>query len=245
MSLQGNIHDMSVADLIQHNCAERKKAKLIINHEGDEAVLYFKEGNVVHANLGKEEGEEVVYRILAWEEGTFSVISDVETPKLSIKRSWSGLLMEGAKRLDETKLESEMVIDDQKANKEVKQMAQKMDEVLKEMSNEINGFVAGTVAGMDGINIAQVSAGKVDLDSVTGQLTIFLKLAGSSAEKANMGTFEDILIQTEKVYIMNIFLPGDNQHYMTTIVDRKTGTLGNMRLISKIYAERFSKIIPR
>jgi predicted regulator of Ras-like GTPase activity (Roadblock/LC7/MglB family) len=245
MSLQGNIHDMSVADLIQHNCTERKKAKLIINHEGSEAALYFKEGNVVHANLGKEEGEEVVYRILAWEEGTFSVISDVETPKLSIKRSWSGLLMEGAKRLDETKLESEMVIDDQKANKEVKQMAQKMDEVLQEMSNEINGFVAGTVAGMDGINIAQVSKGKVDLDSVTGQLTIFLKLAGASAEKANMGTFEDILIQTEKVYIMNIFLPGDNQHYMTTIVDRKTGTLGNMRLISKIYAERFSKIIPR
>jgi predicted regulator of Ras-like GTPase activity (Roadblock/LC7/MglB family) len=109
----------------------------------------------------------------------------------------------------------------------------------------MNGFLAGAIAGMDGINIAQISKDKTDLDSVAAQITIFLKLAGTSAAKADMGTFEDILIQTQKVFIMNIFLPGDNQHYLTTIVDRKTGSLGNMRLISKIYAERLSKAIPR
>jgi predicted regulator of Ras-like GTPase activity (Roadblock/LC7/MglB family) len=245
MGLQGNLHDMSVADLIQHNCEDRKKAKLIIEHEQKQAAVYFQEGRVVHAALGEIEGEEVIYQVLAWEEGTFSLKSDEVTPKNSITRSWSGLLMEGAKRLDEGNITSDTDVFDVNEYKEEKQMAGKMDELLKEMSGEMNGFVAAAVAGMDGINIAEYSAGKVDLETVTAQLTILLKLANTSADKVGMGIFEDILIQTDREYIMNVFLPGDMNHYMTCVVDRKNGSLGNMRLISKIYSDRFSKIIPR
>jgi predicted regulator of Ras-like GTPase activity (Roadblock/LC7/MglB family) len=245
MGLQGNIHDMSVADLIQHNCDDRKKAQLSINHNGKEAAIYFMDGNVVHASLGAKEGEEVVYEILGWEEGTFSLNSDVDSPKKSIERSWGGLLMEGAKRLDEQKFSGSSVLEDPNQNKEVINMAGKIEDLLQEMSGEMNGLIAATIAGMDGINIAQYSNGKVDLDAVTGQLTIFVKLVSSSSEKAKMGTFEDIILQTDKDFVMCIFLPGDNQHFLTCIVDRKDGSLGNMRLISKVYSERFSKIIPR
>ena len=244
MGIQGNIRDMSVADLIQHNCSDRKKAKLVIICEDKEAALYFKDGNVVHATLENAEGEEVIYQVLAWEEGTFTLTTNVDAPKISIERSWSGLLMEGARLLDEQKFEPEMVISDKKEKREVK-MAQNMEEVLEEMSTEMNGFMAGAVAGLDGMNIAQISKGKTNPESVTAQLTIFLKLASSSNEKSGMGVMEDLLIQTENVYIMNVYLPGDKQHFLITIADRKTGSLGNMRLISKIYADRLSKVIPR
>lgn len=245
MSLQGNIKEMSVADLIQHNCTDRKKGKLSIMHGGKEAILYFDDGKVVHASIGKEEGEEVIYQTLAWEEGAFVLISDEVSPKISIKRSWSGLLMEGAKRLDETNTHEEFVITGQTRNQEEYGMAMKMEEILQEMSTEMNGFEAAAVAGMDGMNIAQLSKSKLDPDSVTAQLTIFLKLAGSANEKAGMGIIEDIVIQTEKYYLMNVFFPGDDQHFLSVVIDRKTGSLGNMRLISKIYADRLSKSIPR
>lgn len=245
MGLQGNIHDMSVADLIQHNCDDRKNAQLVVNHQGKEATLFFKEGNVIHASMGEVEGEDIVYQILGWEDGTFTLTTEVESPKRSIERSWSGLLMEGAKRLDEQKFASTMVSEDHNNKKEVINMAVKMDDLLNEMSGEMNGLLAATVAGIDGINVAQYTNGKIDLDSVTAQLTVFIKLVATSAEKAKMGEFDDLIIQTDKEFVMSIFLPGDNQHYLTCIVDRKSGSLGNMRLISKIYSERFSKIIPR
>jgi hypothetical protein len=40
------------------------------------------------------------------------------------------------------------------------------------------------------------------------------------------------------------FLPG-KQYYLGIAANRKTGNLGNMRLISKTYAERLSKAMPR
>lgn len=104
MSLRGNLREMSVADLIQHYCDDRKNAKLDISSGGQTAQIYFKEGNVVHACLGTKEGEQVIYDVLGWEEGTFSLTIGINSPKESIKRSWAGLIMEGAKRLDEAKL---------------------------------------------------------------------------------------------------------------------------------------------
>ena len=101
MAMQGNLLDMAVADLVQHNCEDRKTAQLTINHYEEEAELFFKDGSVVHASLGDMQGEEVMYRILGWQEGTFALETGVEPPAISIQRNWSGLLIEGARRLDE------------------------------------------------------------------------------------------------------------------------------------------------
>jgi predicted regulator of Ras-like GTPase activity (Roadblock/LC7/MglB family) len=245
MSLKGNLHDMAIADLIQHQCADRKTAHVFIQSSDQTADLYFKSGELVHARLGQNEGEEVVFNVLRWEDGTFSVESAVEPPKITIKRSWSGLLMEGAKRLDEELNDFEKHKSNQAEMKEVKVMATKLDDVLQEMSGELNGFFAGSVTGMDGMTIAQLTKGKINPETVSAQLAVFLKLAASSSEKVDMGTIDDLLIQTESYFVMNVFLPGDNQHFLTTIADRKNGSIGNLRMVSRIYADRLSKAIPR
>lgn len=245
MSLQGNIHDMSVADLIQHNCVDRKKAKITINNFQGEALLYFNDGEVVHASLDDLEGEEVVYRILAWDEGSFTLVNGVESPKISINRSWSGLLMEGARRLDEEHLNPDFDKTDQKGNREVPFMAQRIDELLEEVSAELNGFMACAVAGMDGLTIAQKTKGKVNPEQVAAQMSVLMKLLGTNNEKISLGTMEDVVLQTEDAFLMAIYLPGDQAHYLSVIVDRKSGSLGNMRLISKVYVERIAKAMPR
>ena len=244
MSLQGNIHDMSVADLIQHNCADRKKAKLAITYANKEATVYFKEGNVIHATLEDIEGEEVVYQILAWEEGLFNLTTDIESPKVSIDHSWSGLLMEGARRLDENGLEASSFQSEQNIYPEANGMA-KLDDILKEMSGEVTGYVACALVGLDGINIASNTSNKaVDPDTISAQLTMLLKLVDTSVEKLGAGVLEDNLTTTENAYILMRFLPG-KQYYLGMSANRKTGNLGNMRMIGKIYAERLSKAMSR
>ncbi len=123
-------------------------------------------------------------------------------------------------------------------------MAPKLDDILKEMGGEITGYVASAVAGMDGINIAQHTRAKVDPEAISAQMTMLLKLVDSAVTKLGAGAVEDNLLTTANAYLLLRFLP-DKQHYLGMVAERKSGNLGNMRLISKLYADRIRKAMPR
>ncbi len=124
-------------------------------------------------------------------------------------------------------------------------MAPKFDEILKEMAGEISGFAGCALVGMDGINLASYSRAKgLDPDLISAQMTMLLKLVDTSIEKIKAGQIEDDLVTTANTYLLNRFLPGKG-YYLGIAVDRKTGNLGNMRLISRTYADRLAKALPR
>ena len=81
MGTQGSLHDMTVADLIQVNCQDHKTGKLSLNNGAMQGNLYFKNGNVIHAEMGQLQGEAAVYELLSWEEGLFKL--DVAMKRLS------------------------------------------------------------------------------------------------------------------------------------------------------------------
>jgi predicted regulator of Ras-like GTPase activity (Roadblock/LC7/MglB family) len=245
MGMHGNLRDMAIADLIQINCQDRKSARLEIEHEGDSAAIYFSDGNVVHAVLGDASGEEVLFRILGWEQGTFDLETGAQSPATTIMSPWSGLLLEAARRLDEgTQANHEFEVT-KEIFAEVNSMAPKFDDILKEMSGEITGFISCALVGMDGIPLASQARVKgVDQDIVAGQMTMLLKLADTSIEKIKAGQIEDDLVTTANAYLLMRFLPGKG-FYLGVAADRKTGNLGNMRLISKTFAERLAKALPR
>jgi len=101
MGMQGDLHYMSVADLIQNLCMDRKEAELLIDHGEKMATLYFRKGTLVHAVQGQLSGEDAVYETLRWDEGTFAVQPGIKSPGESITKSWSNLLLEGARQRDE------------------------------------------------------------------------------------------------------------------------------------------------
>jgi predicted regulator of Ras-like GTPase activity (Roadblock/LC7/MglB family) len=102
MAMHGHLGDMSVADLIQHACQDGKTARLQMEYQGQTAQIYFEGGQVVHATLGELAGEAAVYRALAWKEGDFHLEPEVGPPAHSIGRSYTALLFEGARRIDES-----------------------------------------------------------------------------------------------------------------------------------------------
>ena len=104
--MKGQLEDMAVADIIQHNCQDRKTARVSIKNGRRKAELFFKNGNVVHASSGDQEGEEAIYQVITWEKGSFMLKSDVEPPAYTITRGWTSLLLEGARRHDEAQTEA-------------------------------------------------------------------------------------------------------------------------------------------
>ncbi len=101
MAVQGNLKDMSLTSLISINCNEMNQSRLSIKYQGQEATLFFEDGNIVHSALDSQEGDEVIYTLLTWEEGVFELEQGVPPPRHTVTAGWSGLLLEGMRRIDE------------------------------------------------------------------------------------------------------------------------------------------------
>lgn len=97
----GQVADMGVVDLLQTFEVSRKAGIVHIHNNGQEAHIYFRDGKVIDAVLGRLAGEEAVYRALLWNEGNFEVeFCKIDMPDV-IGSSTQGLLMEGMRRMDE------------------------------------------------------------------------------------------------------------------------------------------------
>jgi predicted regulator of Ras-like GTPase activity (Roadblock/LC7/MglB family) len=208
MAMQGNLRDMAVADLIQHNCQDHKTARLEIEHNGQRAVLFFQDGSVKHAAMDNLEGEEVVYQILGWSEGQFMLEVDQPSPVTTIQRSWSGLLLEGARRLDEvtTYKSSNSTI----LAQEEKPMAKKSEllaDALANLLQESSDIEGVAVVGVDGlVYSANVPQRGMDDEMVGATSAAILGLSKRSSNQLKRGNFKQTLIQGEdgNIIVANI-----------------------------------------
>jgi DNA-binding response OmpR family regulator len=97
----GSISDMAVVDLLQTFEVSRKSGVVHLKTGVQEAHVYFREGKVVDAELGRLRGEEAIYRALIWNEAQFEVeFCAIKNDDL-MNTSTQGILMEGMRRVDE------------------------------------------------------------------------------------------------------------------------------------------------
>lgn len=97
----GSLEDMGVVDLLQTFEVSRKSGVARVSDGRREAKVYFRDGKVVDAELGRLRGEEAVYRALILNSGEFEVeFCPVQNEDI-IPTSTQGLLMEGMRRVDE------------------------------------------------------------------------------------------------------------------------------------------------
>jgi predicted regulator of Ras-like GTPase activity (Roadblock/LC7/MglB family) len=203
--MQGNLLDMSVADLIQHICQSRRTARLTINHQEYEAELFFKDGTLVHARLGGLEGEGVVYQVLAWQEGRFNLEIGLESPLVTIKRGWSGLLLEGARLLDEKAYIDVDVDDLDRTNQEewesvpsAKKRSELLGEALEELLVSSGDIEGAAVVGTDGlVYSANVLHHGIDQSMIGAESAAVFGLSKRSVAQLGRGAFLQTFIQGE------------------------------------------------
>ena len=97
----GSLEDMGVVDLLQTFEVSRKSGIARVTDTRRDARIYFRDGKVVDADMGRLRGEEAVYRSLISNSGDFEVEFCPVTNEDIIPTSTQGLLMEGMRRLDE------------------------------------------------------------------------------------------------------------------------------------------------
>jgi len=133
----GSLSDLGVVDLAQTFEVGRKTGLIRLDGERS-GTIYFRDGRVIDAELGRLAGENAFYRMLNTFEGNFEVqFVPVDRPE-RIEVSTQGLLLEGMRRLDEwgrmleqlPPLETVFEID-------YRQLAER----LSEIPDEVNGLL--------------------------------------------------------------------------------------------------------
>jgi CheY-like chemotaxis protein len=97
----GSLADMGIVDLLQTIDNGKKSGVLHLRSGSQTSAIYFRDGSIVDAELGRLHGERAIYRALVWSEGTFELdFRDVRREDV-VQTSTQGVLMEGMRRLDE------------------------------------------------------------------------------------------------------------------------------------------------
>ncbi len=97
----GSTQDMAVVDLLQTFEVSRKSGVVHLRSGAQEGHIYFRDGKVVDAELGRLRGEEAIYRALIWNEAAFEVEFNAIGNDDVIGGSTQAILMEGMRRVDE------------------------------------------------------------------------------------------------------------------------------------------------
>ncbi len=171
MPLQGNLKEMSLANLIQVNCQEMRSARLTLTRQGQKGEVFLSDGQVIHATLGAHAGEQAVCEMLMWEDGSFVLDLDILAPEKSIEIGWQELLLKGMMQLPERQPAGSKV--EESMNPDALEQLKTIDGVSGAVISASDGVVlAANVPESDGENEAAVA---VFIGSAANQLGQTLK----------------------------------------------------------------------
>ncbi|MBI5032311.1 MAG: DUF4388 domain-containing protein [Chloroflexi bacterium] len=184
MALSGSLSDVFFGDLIQLYCQPRSRARLTARHGKDQVVIYFNDGELVHAESRQSEGVEAVYELACWDNGDFLVEQGIPSPKVTIDAPWSSILMEAVRLRDES------AIDSPSPFTSAPSILQSLHEMLIESSFE--GLVA---INRNGVVLAAELPGSLEASRVGAIATSILNLSDRSVGQLARGKFQQTLIQ--------------------------------------------------
>jgi hypothetical protein len=101
MALTGELTDLSLAELIEFFCNQRKTGRLKVVYPTGAGYFYLQSGAVVHARVGDLRGIEAVYFALTQRNASFTFSPAFEAPEHSINQPWTSVVLEGLRRMDE------------------------------------------------------------------------------------------------------------------------------------------------
>jgi hypothetical protein len=101
MALTGHLSDLSLSELIEFFCNQRKSGRLKVLYPQGAGYFYLQAGSVVDARIGVLHGIDAVYYALTLPNAEFEFSADEEAASRTINQPWTQVVLEGLRRLDE------------------------------------------------------------------------------------------------------------------------------------------------
>jgi hypothetical protein len=101
MALTGHLSDLSLSELIEFFCNQRKSGRLKVLYPKGAGYFYLQSGSVVDARIGLLQGIDAVYFALTLPNAEFEFNAEAESVGRTINQPWTQVVLEGLRRLDE------------------------------------------------------------------------------------------------------------------------------------------------
>jgi CheY-like chemotaxis protein len=99
--IEGSLTQLGIPDLLQILAMNRRSGKLALSRGSERGEIHVGEGRPMNARTGPVEGEKALFRLLAWNEGSFSFTPGPPPPRARINRAMDDALLEGMRQADE------------------------------------------------------------------------------------------------------------------------------------------------
>jgi hypothetical protein len=100
--ISGKLGSVTINDIIQLLGINKRRATLFLNRHGQHGRIYFRDGNVLHAETGSKEGEAALARLLRWQDAEFIIEEETkDPPRFTISKSTEAVMLEVLTKLDE------------------------------------------------------------------------------------------------------------------------------------------------
>ena len=98
---RGAVTGLSLTDVIQLKGHNKYTGAISVEYGDSRGVIYFVDGEIIHAEQGDESGEQAIYAIIKWPGGTFTIHPEMASSVCTIHYRTDYLLLEALRRLDE------------------------------------------------------------------------------------------------------------------------------------------------
>ncbi|MCY1057074.1 DUF4388 domain-containing protein [Nannocystis sp. SCPEA4] len=160
----GQLADMAIVDLMQTIEISRKSGTIEFETDLGPATVWFRDGRLIDAQMGRLQADAAVFRLLGLSDGRFEVefksISRVPT----IEESTQSLLMEGMRRVDEwgrlleglPPLDHVLIVDTAMAMKSEEEMTPKQVAILRRFHQRRTIIQAVDDSGLDDLEALEL-----------------------------------------------------------------------------------------
>ena len=100
---RGVLRRVGLQDVLQMECLSRNSSVLEVSNAALAGKIFIETGQIVHAQVGDATGEDAFNQLLAFSGGQFNLKPFSEPPARTISGQWEFLLMEAARKSDESK----------------------------------------------------------------------------------------------------------------------------------------------
>ncbi len=209
---EGSVAGLGLADVIELSANNRFSGCVSVRHDQSTGLIFFREGEVIHAEHEGVRGEEAFYAIMQWPGGKFSVEPNVATTSRTIERNWKFLLMEAHRVMDERRSGRPPSPEQAPAT-----MAAPASDAAAQRVRQIAGVAYAVSLAKDGGRLGDDSYEAETLQGQTAYLAMLGKRLGEifhlgDVEAASVqGSLQHLLLLASGTHDLSVLVKSDSQ----------------------------------
>ncbi|MBN2423753.1 MAG: response regulator [Calditrichaceae bacterium] len=233
---EGKISDLQLSDLIQMNCLGRLTTALHVEKDELHGTIFFQDGHIIHTEVDDVEGEEAFYEIMTWQGGKFSVEKGAKTDKVTIRKGWQSLMLEGMRRADEIQSPRH------DSEKEHRKKQTKLVEILIDFM-QTKGVILASVFDSEGFpltsRVSEEFKDKYQISDIVPAISKLEKQVEKVGQEIGLTDANETIIEFKNGFLKLSLIP-DRKEFFVVIADHNTN-LGLLRMETKKYIKLIAR----